>query len=148
MQWYLYNKERLKVEIELMERNGVNFQLYQDKSGNLFWRGSLHVLGHYHDDVRLVYPEDFPFKQIVIYVLEPKLPIVNIHIHADGSICVMKSDEWSPDWTAYAMYLKTIEFLHAFYSGKMDNSLPTTYIPIEYETRKSFMDRILEALQP
>lgn len=152
LQWYLTDKERLAVENGLMERNGVNFRLCQDEFGNLLWCGPLYILGNYHSDVRLVYPEEFPYKQLNVYVLEPKLPKVNIHIHEDGSLCVMKGDEWSPDWTAYAMYLKTIEFLDAFYSGKMDSSLPP---PPTYELRedyrprmKSLLDRLLEVVLP
>jgi hypothetical protein len=143
LQWYLFNKERLKVEIELMERNGVNFQLCQDGYGNLLWRGQLFVQNHLHKDVRLVYPENFPYTQIKIYILDPKLPKTSIHVHEDGSICVMKPEEWSPDWTAYAMYLKAIEFLNAFYRGELDS-------PPQFSTysRESFLERLLEALGP
>ena len=132
MQWYSLDRERLKVEVKLMERNGVNFQLCQDGLNNLLWRGPLYVLGHYHGDVRIVYPENFPNEQIRIYVLGPKLPRVNLHVHEDGSICTMKSEEWSPNWTAYAMYLKTIEFLNDFYSGKMNFSLPVLTYGLGY----------------
>lgn len=121
MQWYEQTifKKRLKVEILLMERNGVNFKLYQDDLGRLLWRGQLCVLGYYHGDVRLVYPESFPYKPIKVYIFDPKLPKISHHIHEDGSICYIKPDEWSPEWTAYAVYLTTIRFLHDFYSGKI-----------------------------
>ena len=119
MQWYLRDRDRLEVEIMLMEDAGVNFELYEDDFGNLLWRGSLLVRDHYHGDVRLVYDRDHPYKPMTVYVLEPKLPRVNPHIHPDGSICYIKSDEWSPEWTALAVYLTTIRFLDDFYSGKM-----------------------------
>jgi len=149
MQWYLEDKERLELEIELMEDKGVNFQLFQDEEGNLLWRGSLSIMGHYHSDVRLVYPENFPYEPIKVYILNPMLPTSNLHIHEDGSICYMREEEWSPDWTAYAVYLKTIEFLYEFYSGKMDYSLPLpmtdeTYSPRTERREKSILERLME----
>jgi hypothetical protein len=119
LQWYLTNKARLKLEVELMESNGVNFQLYTDEHGNLLWRGPLLVCNHYHSDVRLVYPENFPYQKMDVYVLGPKLPLVTHHVSSEGKICYMRGEEWSPEWTAYAVYLTTIRFLNDFYNGKM-----------------------------
>lgn len=112
----------------MMKENGVNFTLCQDDGGNLLWRGPLSVLGHYHGDVRLVYSEDFPDEPMIVYVFEPRLPTVNVHIHYDGSICYILPEEWYSDWNAYWVYLSTIRFLHDFYSGKMGN-YPSTYSP-------------------
>jgi len=142
MQWYLNDKMRLKVEIELMKKGGVNFDLCQDENENLLWRGALTVLGHYHGDVRLVYPENFPYQQMVVYVLKPRLPPVSEHIFGDGTICYMKPSEWSPEWTAYAVYLTTIRFLNAFYSGKLGFQ-PSLTVNSEPE---SLFERIKEAL--
>jgi len=125
MQWYIRDKDRLRAEIMLMEDAGVNFDLYEDEEGNLLWRGSVSIMGHYHGDVRLVYDKNHPYEPITVYVLEPKLPPVNPHIHPDGSICYIKPEEWSPEWTALAVYLTTIRFLRDFYSGKMENGPPS-----------------------
>lgn len=141
MQWYLIYPERLEAEISLMRDNGVNFTLWQDCCGNLLWRGSLSILGHYHGDVRLVYPEYYPEMPIVVYVLEPKLPMDNVHIHEDGSICYIKPDEWYPDWNAYWVYLTTIRFLREYYSGKMSRH-SFSYTP----TQKGLLDQLMEAL--
>jgi len=53
---------------------------------------------------------------------------------------VREEMEWSPDWTAFAMYLKTIEFLHAFYSGKMENSPQPTPV---HQPRNNLMDELM-----
>ncbi|MGQ9469217.1 MAG: hypothetical protein ACUVTD_05255 [Nitrososphaerales archaeon] len=122
MQWYkqLIYKRRLKTEIELMERNGVNFNLCLDENENLVWHGSLYILGYFHRDVRLVYPEFFPHSEMEVYILKPKLPRITHHVSEDGKICYIHPSEWSPEWTAYAVYLTTVRFLHDFYSGKME----------------------------
>ena len=138
MQWYLTNKSRLELEVEIMKGNGVNFQLCSDERGNLLWRGPLLVCGHYHSDVRLVYPENFPYQKIEVYVLNPKIPPVIYHVHEDGRICYMKEDsEWSANWTAYTVYLTTIRFLYDFYNGKMYEaqypiSLPLNQHPVSF----------------
>jgi ubiquitin-protein ligase len=124
MQWYLTKKKRLILEIELMESKGVNFQLCRNDRGDLLWRGPLCVSSFYHDDVRLVYPEHFPYKPMDVYVLKPSLPLSNLHVYHDGRICYLRPEEWSPNWTAYEVYLTTIRFLHDFYSGEMDDYLP------------------------
>lgn len=111
-------KRRLKIEIALMEKHGVNFELCQDEFENLLWRGQLNVLGHYHEDVRLVYTQNFPYEPMRVYILHPRLPRRH-HIYEDGSICYIAPNEWSPEWTAYAVYLTTIRFLHDFYTGEM-----------------------------
>jgi len=125
MQWYLDNKGRLRIEVGKFERNGVNYHLCKDDLGNLLWNGTLSSHGHYHNNVSIVYPEHFPFEQIRIYILGPQLPMINNHIHGDGSICVMRPEEWNPNWTGYTMYLKAMEFLDDYYSGSMSS----TYIP-------------------
>jgi len=145
MQWYLKDEERLKLEIYLMEMKGVNFQLHQDEEGNLLWRGPLSVLGHYHDDVKLVYTENFPYEPIVVYVLKPKLPRITIHVHEDGRICYIKPQEWNAGWTAYAVYLRTVSFLHEFYSGKMcDYSPLITHRTFQPRQRKGLLGRLME----
>jgi hypothetical protein len=146
LQWYLKDKRRLALEIELIENNGVNFQLCQDDNNNLIWRGPLSVLGHYHGDVRLIYTENFPSEPMKVYVFEPRLPKVNIHIHEDGSICYIEPNEWNANWTAYAVYLTTIRFLNDFYSGRMDNSLPLSTVGMDYRPRKSFLERLEEMI--
>jgi len=147
-QWYLLDKDRLRIELRLMERNGVNFQLCRDEYGNLLWRGPLCIRGHYHGHVRIVYPENFPFEQIRIYVFEPMLPRVNLHIHEDGSICTMKPEEWSPNWTGLAMYLKTIEFLDSFYSGKMRNEVVLTPADVGTYRSRGLLSVLREVFTP
>jgi len=146
LQWYLKDKRRLAVEIELMENNGVNFQLYQDDYDNLIWHGPLSVLGRYHNDVRLVYTENFPFEPMKVYVFEPQLPKVNVHIHEDGSICYIEPKEWNANWTAYAVYLTTIRFLNDFYSGRMDSSLSLSAVTMFDQPRKGFIERLKEMI--
>lgn len=91
------------------------FLLYEDDAtGELAWQG--YIRGH---TIRLVYSSNHPYEQMKVYVLQPTLPMVNLHIHPDGSICYMKGSEWHPEWTAYAVYLTTIRFLDEFYSGRM-----------------------------
>jgi len=145
MQWYLTDKRRLRAETRLMDENGVNFELYSADDGNLLWRGPLCVSGRYHSDVRLVYDELHPYKQMTVYILDPTLPKTNLHVHEDGSICYIK-DEWSPDWTALAVYLTTIRFLGDYYSGAMEDHLPY-YLPLRSEPEKSLIERLLEGLR-
>lgn len=111
---------RLKVEIAQMQRHKPDFQLYkQDGTGSLAWCGSLWSNGRVHRDVRLVYSPNHPYSPMTVYVLSPKLPKVNIHIHEDGSICYIYSSDWSPEWTALAVLLTVQRFLDEFYRGLM-----------------------------
>jgi ubiquitin-protein ligase len=144
LQWYLTDKDRLKLEVELMQRSGANFQLCSDEYENLLWRGPLLVYNRYHSDVRLVYPENFPHEKIEVYVLDPKLPTVTHHVYEDGRICYMKDEEWSPDWTAYAVYLTTIRFLNDFYNGKMHEARYNVSLPSD--THQSLLKRMWEAI--
>jgi len=149
MQWYLVDKKRLKAEIELMEDNGVNFELYSEEHGNLLWRGALSVPGHYHSDVRLIYTEIFPSEPMKVYVFEPRLPKANIHVHQDGSICYIDPREWNAEWTAFAVYLTTIRFLEEFYSGRMNDSVPVHVATSDYvptHRGRSFFEKILDGI--
>jgi ubiquitin-protein ligase len=142
----LTNKDRLKLEVELMQRSGANFQLCSDEHENLLWCGPLLVCNNYHSDVRLAYPENFPHEKIGVYVLSPKLPPVTHHVHEDGQICYMKDEEWSPDWTAYAVYLTTIRFLNDFYSGKMRELPPPPITRVTDRPKLGFLERLEELL--
>jgi len=144
VQWYLVNKKRLKAEIKLMEDNGVNFDLYTDDRENLFWRGALRVSGHYHGDVRLVYNQNHPYVQMDDYVLDPQLPQTTHHIFSDGRICYIGPAEWSPEWTAFAVYLTTIRFLEDFYAGRMCGHIPILDVPRE----RSFLEKFLDVTFP
>jgi hypothetical protein len=143
MQWYLTDKRRLKAEIRLMEQNGVNFELCVDGDENLLWRGSFYVSNQYHGDVRLVYDEIHPYKQMTVYILDPPLPHTNLHVHSDWTICYIRENEWSPEWTAFAVYLTTIRFLNDYYSGNMIDHIPyQVYVPRE----KSIFEKITDAI--
>ena len=147
MQWYLRDKRRLRAEIELMEQNGVNFELYTDDDENLLWKGPLYVSNHYHGDVRLVYSEIHPFKQMTVFIMDPSLPCINLHVHQNGTVCYIRDEEWSPEWTALAVYLTAIRFLSDYYSGDMGSSLHYSLPHHEYVPREpSLLDRLTEAI--
>ena len=115
--WYQKSKgkQRLKAEMVQILNNQAKLELFEDSSKKkLLWQGS--GFGH---KIKLVYPDRYPFEQINVHISNPKLPIVNNHIHADGTICYIKDNEWSPEFTAYAVFLTTIRFLDEFYSGVM-----------------------------
>lgn len=147
MAWYLTDKKRLKAEIRLMEENGVNFQLCTNDEGHLLWHGALTVSGHYHGDVRVVYADMFPSVPMEVYIFEPKLPLVNVHIHENGSICYIAPREWNANWTAFAVYLTTIRFLEEFYAGRMSNEIPMLrergYTPRSRGLFEKFLDAML-----
>jgi len=114
--WYqtTQGQRRLQAETAQMRRN-TSFLLNQDdENGKLAWKG--HLGGH---DILLEYSDEHPDKKMIAYVTNPQLPCVNLHIHPDGTICYMKDQEWSPDWTAYTVYLTAIRFLDDFHRGRM-----------------------------
>ncbi len=96
------------------------FQLFPTEMGGLAWCGGLRSSSYFHRTVELIYDPNHASRPIRVFVLEPKLPRVNNHIHPDSSICYQMSSEWRPDWTALTVYLKTVQFLDEFYSGRMD----------------------------
>ena len=145
MQWYELDPERLEIEIRLMEGEGVNFQLCRDENYNLLWRGPIRVRGHLHRDVRLVYPETFPYEPIELYILEPKLPPFE-HVAINGRVCYCRREEWNPDWTALAVYLTAIRFLDEYYSGKMFKRRKQLSAP-NFGDQESLFRRILEVLR-
>jgi ubiquitin-protein ligase len=111
--------KRLELEIKQMQKGAPQFSLYRDtETGRLIWQGSVCVQGHSHE-VRLVYDENHPYRKMTVYVLKPKLVKNSVHVHSDGSICYMKEDEWSPEWTAFSVYLTLLRFLDDHYSGRM-----------------------------
>ena len=109
------------METALLQGHRPDFRLYEeDGTGNLAWCGSIWSNGHLHRDVRLVYSPAHPDLPMTVYVLNPRLPQVKIHIHDDGTICYIYSSDWSPDWTALAVLLTTQRFLDEFYRGLME----------------------------
>lgn len=123
MPWYqtLRGTKRLNLETRQMKRYAPSFFLYkEDETGDLLWRGRISVRHHQHRDVRLVYDRDHPYEEMKVFVLNEKLPCDNWHIHSDGSICYIKSNEWHPEWTALTVYLTVLRFLDDFYSGGME----------------------------
>jgi ubiquitin-protein ligase len=120
MEWYQSQAgaRRLEIERKQMEKGAPQFSLYHDtETEELVWRGSVSVQGHSHE-IRLVYSENHPYEIMTVYVLKPSLQKHSVHVHDDSSICYMK-DEWSPEWTAFSVYLTVLRFLDDYYSGRM-----------------------------
>jgi len=125
MEWYLTRAgaKRLQLEAEQMQSDegSRRFSLYHDtETGDLMWRGPVSVHGHLHQDVRLIYDENHPYEKMTIYVRKPELMKHTIHIHPDGSCCVMRDEEWSPQWTPYTVYLTVLRFLTDYYEGRLE----------------------------
>jgi ubiquitin-protein ligase len=123
MQWYRTREGAKRLELEAKqietENDSCKLTLYQDdETDDLLWQGSVCVKGHSHE-VRLVYSENHPYEKMTVYVLKPGLRKHSVHIHDDGSICYMKDDEWSPEWSAFTVFLTLLRFLDDYYSGRM-----------------------------
>jgi ubiquitin-protein ligase len=100
-----------------MKKGAPQFSLYlDDETGELIWQGSVCVRGHSHE-ARLVYSRNHPYEKMAVYV-NPRLRN-SLHVHSDGSLCYMRNEEWSPEWTAFSVYLTILRFLDDYYSGRM-----------------------------
>lgn len=103
--------ERLQLECMEMQANPLfsGFSLFEDtsvSSGNparYFWEGK--IAGR---KVTLKYPNCYPSTPIKVFV--SPMPRTH-HKWGDGSVCLLKSEEWSPDMTAATMAGITARFL-------------------------------------
>jgi len=91
--WWNMDIGRLEIEArEMLRVFERKYELYEDK-GEYFWKGrtpSSHT-------IRAVYAPNHPFQPMKVFAT----PDVDTHHkYEDGSLCLWKSAEWSPNMTA------------------------------------------------
>ena len=94
-----------------------NFQLYRktDASKNqwdsYFWEGAAPT-GH---TIKAYYPKRYPIERIMV----KESPDIDTIHRIDGGLCLMRPEEWSPDWTAPAVILTAFRFLRDYAEGRV-----------------------------
>jgi ubiquitin-protein ligase len=102
------------MEFELAEMRALvpEFVLRQDQ-GKSYWHGRA---GNY--DVKIVYPAGYPTSPLEVYA-SPKM---NTHHHgADGKLCLWRSHEWSPDYTAATVVGIIVRYINEYLAGRISS---------------------------
>ncbi len=118
--WYL-DRDRLGDEIREVQRIlGPDFQLYMDDEKGLSSWESFFWMGHHPGGphvIRASYSPLHPLEQMRISTIPDDLD--THHRLGDGSLCYLKPQEWSPDWTAATALGQAIRFLTDYYEGRV-----------------------------
>ena len=85
MKWYKKNPERLEVEIRLIKTHHQGARIFQE-------RGRIAVFSKFHGRkshylAKLIYPDDFPWEQPKVWIIEPRIRKAP-HRWRDRSICL------------------------------------------------------------
>jgi hypothetical protein len=113
------DERRLKLEVfEMRHTRGLeHFQLGEIASeaehtwSRYFWLGTVPT-GH---TLRLTYSPDYPQSGLKV---ECHPSVKSIH-HLGKRLCLMKQNEWNPDYTAATVITITMRFLRLYTEGKV-----------------------------
>jgi len=83
-------------EVEVMQTRFPNFSLIEETDGQLLWVGVLEPQLDEEFLVTVEYPNDYPYRAPVLWVLDPALRPGTPHVYSDGSICIHKAT-WDPE---------------------------------------------------
>lgn len=130
MNWYEFDKKRVVLEYQKMQRKYPKFTLCKYE-GKLAWEGEVDLIPESVNGiplkVRLIYPDGFPIRPPKVYPIEPDLPKElwghKWHRWEDGNICYVSPTLWDMRFTAVEVVEK-IEIWYfnfwAFISGLID----------------------------
>jgi hypothetical protein len=121
MIWYKQNPLRFECEILLLKKYYPQTRIFIERGRLIVY----HKVKGRKDKylIKIIYPDDFPYRHLAAYIIKPKLPNLYEEIHRfedDGSLCLAPPDQmgpqisgmvccgWSIDWVAgYEVYKKT-----------------------------------------
>lgn len=111
------DRQRLRLEVAEMRRipRLRNFGLFEetdvspDSWHRYLWKGTA-PSGH---QLTARYPKAYPRQQLCVTV-EPK---IKTHHYLNGGLCIMKSHQWSPNYTAATNILIAFRFLEEVRRG-------------------------------
>ena len=86
--WYKRHPQRLQAEVIIMSQRFGQFVLKKDRQGNLFWEGILITNFSTPYQVKIAYPQNYPYQKPVFRVVEPKMRKDCPHRFVDGTLCV------------------------------------------------------------
>ena len=86
--WYKRHPQRLQAEGIIMRQRFGQFVLKKDRLGHLFWEGILITNFSTPYQVKITYPQNYPYQRPVFHVIRPKIRKDSPHIFENGSLCV------------------------------------------------------------
>lgn len=106
MNWYEFDKNRVVLEYQKMQRKYPNF-IFCKYEGKLAWEGEVNLIPEGVEavplKVRLIYPNGFPIISPKVYPLEPELPKEmwghKWHKWEDGNLCYLQPKLWNVQYT-------------------------------------------------
>ncbi len=88
-------KNRLVLEVAVMESRFPQFVLQRERDGTLRWEGIVSPQDDSVFWVSISYPQRYPYCEPVLRLVEPKLRPRTPHVYKGGSICVHPK-AWDP----------------------------------------------------
>jgi hypothetical protein len=93
-QWYELDPQRLVIERKAMQAKFPSFRMHKLDDGRLGWSGVLESNRANRYQILLIYPEQFPYKQPMVYPIDPKVIALELdgdkykHQYPDLRLCL------------------------------------------------------------
>ena len=114
-QWYLVKPPLLAREEHAMRRFYPNLKLQTAPNGDKFWQGSVSTWTGNEYEIRMRYPDNFPYAPLRAYVVNPKIE-QSRHIYPDGHLCLFHIDDktWETNTTGATAMSWVSLWLHCY----------------------------------
>ena len=114
-QWYRVKSRLPRQEQQAMQRFYPSFNMDTTAEGDLYWQGVVTTWTGNGYEIRLRYPDAFPYKPPKAYVMTPKIQ-ESRHIYSDGHLCLFHKDDksWEPKTTAATVMSWVSLWLHCY----------------------------------
>ena len=114
-QWYRVKAHLLRRERQSMGRFYPELSMETADDGDLLWEGVIKTWTGNGYEVRLRYPDSFPYKPPKAFVVNPKIE-QSRHIYKDGHLCLFHKDDksWEPKTTAATVMSWVSLWLHCY----------------------------------
>lgn len=132
------DEDRLDIERKAMRQAFPEATLLRvDSDGTLGWRVGI-VIDETVYDVVMIYPENYPYRILDIYVIGPELDSNQTpHMHPDGSLSLSSTREWKPSYTAVRGVLLAAKWLEGKERYQAKGVWPDEKLPLGDTTTES-----------
>jgi ubiquitin-protein ligase len=125
-QWYERDRERLKQEEHVMNEKFPQFSLYT-VDDQLYWRGTLQSNNYNRYDVKIFYPQSYPYEPPEPFIVDPDVREYNPpHAYKNGRLCVFEQTDgtWQRNSTMATMVGLVGAWINAFEHWRAGNEWP------------------------
>ena len=112
------SRPRMTVEKEKLYASCSGFSFYSTASRISSIKGYLSTSYGHRYYVKIKIPENYPYNMPSIWLPYENLDSSCGHLYSDGSICIMKSDQWSTTLSLAFLVKKTAVWLNKYDSWK------------------------------